>query len=123
MTNRTGRFRQKGNSLLMDIKSPSCMKDFLNGGQDPTLLNRNNNMTPENELHKSVSTQNHINPEEQLERLHIQIRKGLSDKLIELVYKRKRNPEISRNKSTQRAIIEEALEEYFVRHATQFEQQ
>ena len=99
------------------------MKDFLNGGQDPTLLNRNNNMTPENELHKSVSTQNHINPEEQLERLHIQIRKGLSDKLIELVYKRKRNPEISRNKSTQRAIIEESLEEYFVRHATQFEQQ
>ena len=123
MTNRTGRFRQKGNSLLMDIKSPSCMRDFLNGGQDPTLLNRNNNMTPENELHKSVSTQNHINPEEQLERLHIQIRKGLSDKLIELVYKRKRNPEISRNKSTQRAIIEESLEEYFVRHATQFEQQ
>jgi hypothetical protein len=121
MNNRTGKFRQKGNSLLMDIKSPSCMKDFLNDVQDPTLFKKNNNMLPEKEIHKPASTQNHINPEEQLERLHIQIRKGLSDKLIELVYKRKRNPEISRNKSTQRAIIEESLEEYFSRHVTQFE--
>ena len=123
MTNRTGKFRQKSNSLLMDIKSPSCMKDFFNNGQDPTLLNKSNNMPSEKDIHKPASTQNHINPEEQLERLHIQIRKGLSDKLIELVYKRKRNPEISRNKSTQRAIIEESLEEYFSRHATQFEKQ
>jgi len=95
------------------------MGEFLNGGQDSNVSNRN--MLQEKELHKHASAQNHISSEEQLERLHIQIKKCLSDKLIELVYRRKRNPEISRNKSTQRAIVEESLEEYFSRHVTQFE--
>jgi hypothetical protein len=50
---------------------------------------------------------------EELERIHVQIRKDLADKLIEMVYTRKREGKLAKRKASQRHIIEQALKEYF----------
>ena len=84
------------------------------------------------QLHKTTDTQKHKNTlaqnrnytntqspkepnqetgPERLERIHVQIRKDLADKLIEMVYVRKRQGK----KATQRHIIEQALKEYFAK--------
>jgi hypothetical protein len=52
---------------------------------------------------------------EALERIHVQIRKDLADKLIEMVYARKREGKLAKRKASQRQIIEQALEEYFAK--------
>jgi hypothetical protein len=79
-------------------------------------------------MHKTIKPQKHksanvqsgkytqdLNRSEQdndkLERIHVQIRKDLADKLIEMVYVRKRQGK----KATQRHIIEQALKEYFAK--------
>ena len=65
-------------------------------------------------LYKSTSTENiSTTGKERIGRLHIDIRQDLADRLLEMVYQRKRNPNIKGRVSTQRAIIEEALEQYF----------
>jgi hypothetical protein len=48
-------------------------------------------------------------------RLHVQIRQDLVDKLLNEVFSRKRDPNIRNRDASQRAIIEEALEEYFIK--------
>ena len=50
---------------------------------------------------------------EALGRLHLQIRQDLMEKLLEVVFKRKRNPKYKGRDATQRSVIEEALECYF----------
>jgi hypothetical protein len=97
-------FRKKGTSILRD--KPDGIGDFLN---DSSLRDENTH------LHSSTEPQFHkINvPKEELGRLHVQIRKGLMDKLMEIVYKRKANPKTKKKNATQRAIIEEALEMLF----------
>ena len=52
---------------------------------------------------------------EAVERIHVQIRKELANKLIEMVYRRKREEKSVKRKATQRQIIEQALEEYFTK--------
>ena len=47
-----------------------------------------------------------------VERIHVQIRKDLADRLIQMVYSRK----LSKKRASQRSIIEQALEEFFDRH-------
>jgi hypothetical protein len=41
------------------------------------------------------------------------MRQDLVDKLLDAVFKRKRDPKVKNQNATQRAIIEEALENYF----------
>ena len=50
---------------------------------------------------------------EAVERIHVHIRKDLADKLIEMVYARKREGKVKKRKASQRYIIEEALEAFF----------
>jgi hypothetical protein len=65
------------------------------------------------EDYKSVAIKD---PEvEAVERIHVQIRKELANKLIEMVYRRKRDGRSAKRKATQRQIIEQALEEYFAK--------
>ena len=52
---------------------------------------------------------------EAVERIHVHIRKDLADKLIEMVYARKRDGKVKKRKASQRHIIEQALEEYFAK--------
>ena len=51
--------------------------------------------------------------EKALGRLHLQIRLDLMEKLLDTVFKRKRNPKYKGRDATQRSVIEEALECYF----------
>lgn len=93
-------FRKKGTSILRD--KPDGIGDFLN---DSSLRDENTH------LHISTEPQFHMIkvPKEESGRLHVQIRKALIDKLMEVVYKRKADPKTKRKSATQRAIIEEAL--------------
>jgi glutamyl-tRNA reductase len=112
MENKRERFKQKGQSIL---SGPNSMKDFLEEQKDT-------------QMHKTIKPQKHKSPNvksrnytqdlngceqdnDKLERIHVQIRKDLADKLIEMVYVRKRQGK----KGTQRHIIEQALEEYFAK--------
>jgi hypothetical protein len=49
---------------------------------------------------------------EHVERLHVQIRKDLADRLLEIAY-HMRSSGMKRREATQKAIIEAALEDYF----------
>jgi hypothetical protein len=74
-------------------------------------LAQNRNYTNAQDSHKK-SEKNDSVPEE-LERIHVQIRKDLADKLIEMVYAQKREGKLAKRKASQRHIIEQALKEYF----------
>ena len=52
-------------------------------------------------------------PDNEPVRIHVHIRKALADRLLEETYQRKRSSRISKKEATQRAIIEQALEDYF----------
>jgi hypothetical protein len=141
MKNNKDRFKQKGQSIL--DSRPNSMRDFLEGQKDTQMhkdaipqsfkTSKSQNHNPTNtqdafaQKHKYVPAQNrnykkpqsskesnrNTGPEE-LERIHVQIRKDLADKLVEMVYVRKREGKSKRNAS-QRHIIEQALEEYFAK--------
>jgi hypothetical protein len=100
------------------------MEDFLKNTQlhkstTPNFHNNINaqmqNLTNEH-LPKSTNNQMHMTSKVQVEelgRLHIQIRQDLIEKLLDTVFKRKRDRKVKNRKATQRAVIEEALEIYF----------
>ena len=141
MKNKKDRFKQKGESILNS--RPNSMKDFLEDQKDPQMHkdataqlhkttepqkhNCNNRLDASVQKHKYASAQNRNytntqNPRkpnrdtgpERLERIHVQIRKDLADKLMAMVYTRKREGK-SKRKASQRHIIEAALEEYFAK--------
>ena len=139
MKNKKDRFKQKGQSILSS--RPNSMKDFLEDHQDTQMHkdaitqlhktteskkhNCNNIQDTSVQKHKYTSAQNSNytntqNPKEpnrdtdELERIHVQIRKDLADKLVEMVYARKRTGK-SKREASQRHIIEQALEEYFAK--------
>jgi hypothetical protein len=62
---------------------------------------------------KQFSTKLFDTDDEKVNRLHIQIRQDLAEALFKLVFRRKSDPNIEGKRATQRAIIEEALENYF----------
>ena len=97
-------FRKKGTSILRD--KPDGIGDFLNDSS-PRDGNAHFHISTEPQFHKIKV------PKEELGRLHVQIRKDLTDKLMEIVYKRKADPRTKKKNATQRAIIEEALEMLF----------
>jgi hypothetical protein len=124
MENKKDKFKQKGQSILNS--RPNSMRDFLEGQKDKQMHKdtiAKLHKTTKSQKHKSANVQNrnctktsngsdpNTSPEK-LERIHIQIRKDLADKLMEMVYALKREGK-SKRKATQRHIIEQALEEYF----------
>ena len=133
----TGKFKSKGSHILKAQKSgPSSMNEFLEDIPEKTPQLQEDSVA---QLHKTTDPQNHnftsaqnrndiktqtsfdenkesatknLEPEA-VERIHVQIRKDLADKLIEMVYERKREGKLAKRKASQRQIIEQALEEYF----------
>jgi hypothetical protein len=117
MKKKAEKFKIKGTNILKEQQTrPNSMKDFLN---DPLTECEKDTQPHKNiipQLHKITNPQKHNALEvekEELGRLHIQIRQDLLDRLLDIVFKRKRNPKIRNQIATQRAIIEEALENYF----------
>jgi hypothetical protein len=118
------KFRAKGHSILEG--SPYSMKDFI----EDKPRNAQTHKDTSAQMHKTAAPQNYsgantqahkgpISPndssgttEDAVERIHVQIRKDLADRLIQMVYTRK----LSEKKASQRGIIEQALEEYFHNH-------
>ena len=132
----TGKFKSKGSNILKAQKAgPSSMNEFLEDNPEKiaqiqkdsvtqlckTTDSQNNNFTSaqnRNDTKTQTPDENkysapkNMEPEA-VERIHVQIRKDLADKLIEMVYARKREGKVKKRKASQRQIIEQALEEYF----------
>ena len=120
------RFKLKGQNILSS--GPSSMRDFLEGQQDTqmhkdaitqshkaTESQRRNYANAQNRNYtQNPNEPNQDTGPEELERIHVQIRKDLADKLMEMVYALKREGK-SKRKASQRHIIEAALEEYFAK--------
>ena len=103
---KTEMFRAKGADILKD--GVSGIGDFLRDS-----LSRRENQ----QLHKPTMPQMHAEPDktfthEALGRLHLQVRRDLSEKLLEAAFKRKRDPRF-KGRASQRSVVEDALEQYF----------
>ena len=117
MKKKAEKFKIKGTNILKKQQArPNSMKDFLNespkGYEKDTQPHKNTVL----QLHEITNPQKPSALEverEELGRLHIQIRQELLNRLLDMVFKRKRNPKVKNQIATQRAIIEEALENYF----------
>jgi hypothetical protein len=99
-------FRAKGADILKD--GVSGISDFL-----ADSLSRRENR----QLHKPAIPQMHTEPDktfahEALGRLHLQVRRDLSEKLLDAVFKRKRDPKF-KGRASQRSVVEDALDQYF----------
>jgi hypothetical protein len=119
-----GKFKSKAANILEDKKpEPEGMEAFIKNAR---LLKSTNTQLRKNsepkshgftneDLHKSTNNQLHTTAktQNQLGRIHIQIRRDLIEKLLDKVFKRKCDRKINYRNATQRAIIEEALEMYF----------
>jgi len=79
-----------------------------------SVQTRNDANTQISSDENKYSATKNVEPEA-VERIHVQIRKDLADKLIEMVYARKREGKLAKRKASQRYIIEQALEEYFAK--------
>ena len=128
MKNKKDRFKQKGENILNS--RPNSMKGFLEDQKDTQIQKdviAKSHRTTKPQINKSANVQSRNYTESQsadgperdtgpeaLERIHVQIRKDLADKLIEMVYARKRERK-SKRSASQRQIIEHALEEYFAK--------
>ena len=100
-------FKLKGKSILSaQPLSVNSVEVFL---EEPTNTQLHKNSVPQ----KQFSTEIFDTDNEKLNRLHIQIRQDLAETLFKLVFQRKSDPNIKGKRATQRAIIEEALENYF----------
>ena len=135
------RFKARGADILAGHGSrPASMKAFVEDDYQEGECTQGTDEKGYAQKPKNTFTQNHIIPEphkhtatgpaherpagaldhddralEPMERLHIQISKEIVDKLLGIVFARKRDSSTKRKNATQRAIIEEALEEYFAR--------
>lgn len=110
---KTGKFRFKGSEIL-GRGPPSSMEDFLNDSADSSEAHPPSSKPENPQTHSSTFVDSELPP--RLGRLHIEIRLDLVQQLLTLVLKRKCDPQL-KQKATQRAVIEEALEEYFRRHS------
>ena len=100
---KTEMFRAKGADILKDYVSG--ISDFLGDS-----LSRRENP----QLHKPTMPQMHTEPDtyEALGRLHLQVRRDLSEKLLDATFKRKRDPKF-KGRASQRSVVEDALDRYF----------
>jgi hypothetical protein len=127
------KFKSKGANILKGQQAgPNSMEDFLKDTQKrkSTIPQTHESTNPQNHnstnkhFHQTTNYQIHrnsIDRKEELGRLHIQIRRELIEKLLDTVFKRKRDRKVKNRNATQRAIIEEALEKYFMQESVQSE--
>ena len=126
------KFRLKGEDILKkETAKPQSINSFLNDQNEvqvPADAQTHNDSSAQ--VHNTAKPQKHSDAEAQMrkdtiaqnckpeahmdavERIHVQIRKDLADRLIQMVYSRK----LSKKRASQRGIIEQALEEFFDRH-------
>jgi len=113
MKMKTGKFRSKGSEIL-SRGPPSSVESFLNDAADFSESHPHSTKPENPQTHKSTIVKPELPPK--LGRLHIEIRMELLQQLLNLVFQRKCDPKLKR-RATQRAAIEEALEEYFKKHS------
>ena len=124
-TKTAGKFKSKAANILDSQKPmPDSMANLLKNTQPSKTTNTQLHKGSEpktcncqiEDLVKAPNGQMHITskPQNELGRIHIQIRQDLIEKLLDTVFKRKRNRKIKNRDATQRAVIEEALEMYFM---------
>ena len=128
-----GKFKSKGVSILNRKQSdPMSIKEFLEDSTPTDVLraqNRKDTFAQECKISKANDCEEFKNLKinsfhdkglqtEGVARLHVHIRKDLADKVLETVFKRKRDRKIMRKNATQRIIIEQALEDYFKKNQT-----
>ena len=103
-------FKSKAKNILKS--SPQSMKEFLEHSSE------NQYEKGDAQIHNGAKPQM-LNPPAEDEspqsivRLHVHIRQDLANKLLELVFQRKKIRDSTKKEASQRAIIEEALEMYF----------
>jgi len=119
---RSEKFRSKGANILKGRQPGlNSMEEFLSDTQIHTNTSPQKRDSTDAVNHKATDNQTHKSIDDQtikLERLHVQIRQDLVDKLLCMLFERKRDPKIKNQFATKRAIIEEALEDYFKKHGT-----
>lgn len=111
-------FRAKGSNILKD--RPFGIGDFLNGlsprSENTQILKNTNTQIYTTQVRAKKGETDNRSPNiehEALGRLHLQIRQNLIEKLLDAVFKRKRDPRFKGRDATQRSVIEDALEHYF----------
>ena len=105
-----GRFKQRSTDILA---GPGSMREFLSP-ENPQIQK---DVKPS--LPIAVETQNHQTgntPKEADERLHLQIRRDLAHRLFAYCAKLKLDRSLKRRDASQKAVVENALEEYFYTH-------
>jgi len=114
-SNKSEQFKSKGMNIIKNQRIDS-MVDFLNGSSESRKDTHEAIQSPQNRsMDDTLPVNNKVaktEKERQQGRLHIQIRQDLIEKLLETIFERKRNPK-EKSGTTQRAIVEEALENYF----------
>lgn len=111
-TEKSGRFRSTGAEILTR-NAPASVESFLKDSVKPSKGEPQTIKPAHPQFHNSSI----VDPESppQLGRLHIEVRLELVQQLMQHVYQRKCDLQL-KGRATQRAVIEEALEEYFRRH-------
>ena len=124
----SGRFQEKGRSILGKMEGPRSMQELLDDGQtnkesDSSSKDVENKKNSDMDLCFSgngqrgnvaaVKTEKVIEQaelKEDLARLHIEYRRDLEDALLTEVFRRKRDKNMrDAKRATQRAVVEEAL--------------
>jgi len=112
-TTKTGKFKSKGSEIL-GRGPPSSVESFLKDSADSSEAHPPSPKPENPQIHSSTIVESEI--PSRLGRLHIEIRMDLVQQLLNLVFQRKCDPVLKR-RATQRAVIEEALEEYFIKNS------
>ena len=111
------KFKTKGANILKGEQAkPNSMEDFIKDSPKEYEKKAQIHKNTVPQVHKLTNPLIHNDLEvkkEELGRLHIQLRQDLIDKLLDTVFKRKRDPKVKNQNATQRATVEEALENYF----------
>ena len=132
-----GKFKSKGTEILKVKTAPNSMNQFLEDNSPENVKMQKSSVaqlckTPDPQNHNLAIVQNRKDSKtrnlpyenksttedvesEVVERIHVHIRKDLADKLIEMVYARKREGKVKKREASQRYIVEQALEEYFAK--------
>ncbi len=113
LENKTGKYAQKPDGTIVQLhKSTDSQKRNTAFAQNHKSRSAKNNICTNTQNSKKDNKFVDIDNAEAVERIHVHIRKDLADKLIEMVYARKREGK-SKRQASQRHIIEQALEAYF----------
>lgn len=105
------RFKSKAKNILKN--SPQSIKELL----------EDNFEKPDVQMHRCAKPQTPNSPDrdespQSTARLHVHIRQDLANKLLELVFQRKRNHNhYTKKEASKRAIIEEALAMYLEKNS------